>query len=239
MQDRVPVDQPLVLVDQPFLVEGDEHLADGVGQTFVHGEAFAGPVHRGAEAAHLMGDVAAGFGLPFPDLLDELLAAEIVTGLALGGELALDHHLGGDAGVVGSRLPQRVMVPHPLVADHDVLEREVEGVAHVQAAGDVRTAESRWCRETRSNPACRQTNRIFPTLRKFLLRPRSAGRSCRASLADPLSFIKSLRLDRPGTRRGRRTAAYRGAGLGGGQSSSRSARFTMRSISFLTRRSIR
>jgi hypothetical protein len=37
------------------------------------------------------------------------LAAEVVAGLALGVELALHHHLGGDAGVVGARLPQRVV----------------------------------------------------------------------------------------------------------------------------------
>ena len=35
-QLRVPVDQPLVLVDQAFAVQLDEHLHDGLGQALVH-----------------------------------------------------------------------------------------------------------------------------------------------------------------------------------------------------------
>ena len=52
--------------------------------------------------------------------------------------LALDHHLGGDAGMVGARLPEHVAAAHALEADQDVLERVVERVAHVERAGDVR-----------------------------------------------------------------------------------------------------
>ncbi len=39
--------------------------------------------------------------------------------------------------MVRSRLPQRVPPLHALVADEDVLQRVVERVAHVEAAGDV------------------------------------------------------------------------------------------------------
>jgi hypothetical protein len=53
-------------------------------------------------------------------------------------ELALDDDLGGDAGVVGARLPQRVVAAHAVVARQRVHERLVEAVAHVQRAGDVR-----------------------------------------------------------------------------------------------------
>ena len=52
-------------------------------------------------------------------------------------ELALDHDLRGDAGVVGARLPQRVVAPHAVVADQRVHQGVLEGVAHVQRAGDV------------------------------------------------------------------------------------------------------
>ena len=41
---RVPVDQPLVAIDQPVLVEPDEHAQHGARQALVHGEAFALPV---------------------------------------------------------------------------------------------------------------------------------------------------------------------------------------------------
>ena len=52
-------------------------------------------------------------------------------------QLALDHHLGGDAGVVGAGLPQHVLAAHALEAAQDVLQRVVERMAHVQRAGDV------------------------------------------------------------------------------------------------------
>ncbi len=53
------------------------------------------------------------------------------------GELLLDLDLGGDSRVVGAGKPQRVEAVHALVADQDVLQRVVQGVAPVQRAGDV------------------------------------------------------------------------------------------------------
>jgi len=52
--------------------------------------------------------------------------------------MALDHVLGGDAGVVGARHPEDVVALHALPAAEDVLQGVVEGVSHVQGAGDVR-----------------------------------------------------------------------------------------------------
>ena len=53
----VPVDEPLVLVDELGVVEIDEDLEHGLRQTLVHGEALAAPVARGAEALQLVEDV--------------------------------------------------------------------------------------------------------------------------------------------------------------------------------------
>ncbi len=79
------------------------------------------------------------FGLPPPDPLEKRLAAHRApVGLLRLGELALDHHLGRDAGVVGARLPEHVAAVHPPVAAQNVLQGVVERVAHVQVAGDVR-----------------------------------------------------------------------------------------------------
>ena len=61
--------------------------------------------------------------LPLPDALDERLAPEVVPGLALAREHALDHGLRGDAGVVGARLPEGVVAAHAVPADERVLER--------------------------------------------------------------------------------------------------------------------
>ncbi|MDT4793166.1 hypothetical protein FQZ97_256800 [compost metagenome] len=138
VEPGVPVHQALAAVDQAVLVQTHEGFLHRFGQAVVHGEALARPVHGGAEAADLPGDGAAGLVLPLPDLLQELLAAQVVTGDALGGQLALHHHLGGDAGVVGARLPQGVAALHAAVADQRVHDGVVEAVTHVQAAGDVR-----------------------------------------------------------------------------------------------------
>ncbi len=59
------------------------------------------------------------------------------SGLLALGELALDHHLRGDAGVVGARLPQHVAALHAPIAAQHVLQRVVERMAHMQVAGDV------------------------------------------------------------------------------------------------------
>ena len=78
-QLRVPVDQPLVLVDQALAIELDEHLEDGARQALVHGEALARPVAGGAEPLELVDDGAAALGLPRPDPLEEFLAAHLAA----------------------------------------------------------------------------------------------------------------------------------------------------------------
>ena len=52
-------------------------------------------------------------------------------------ELAFHHDLGGDAGVVGARLPQGVVARHAVIAGERVHQGVLEGVPHVQRAGDV------------------------------------------------------------------------------------------------------
>ena len=53
------------------------------------------------------------------------------------GQLALHHHLGGDAGVVGAGQPERVVAEHAMPADGDVDLGVLEHVADVERAGDV------------------------------------------------------------------------------------------------------
>ena len=122
-QFRIPVHQPLVLVDQPFAVQFDEHLDDGARQALVHGEAFARPVAGGAEPLQLIDDDAAALGLPLPDPFEEFGAAHLAAARLLPlHQLPLDHHLGRDAGVIGARLPQHVAAAHPLEAAENVLQ---------------------------------------------------------------------------------------------------------------------
>ena len=138
VQFRVPVDQALATVDQLVVVQADEHFLYRTVETGIHGETFGWPVYGVAQTTHLAGDGAAGLFLPFPDLLDKGVTAQIVAGqFFFGGQLALNHHLGGYAGVVGTHLPQGVAALHAAVAGQRVHDGVLEGVAHVQAAGDV------------------------------------------------------------------------------------------------------
>ena len=139
LEARVPVHEALVAVDQPVAVELDEHLDDGARQALVHGEAGARPVAGAAEAAELAEDDAFRLLFLLPHLGEERLAAHrAAVGAVLGGEAALDHHLGRDAGMVGARLPEHVLAAHALEAAEHVLQRVVERVPHMQRAGDVR-----------------------------------------------------------------------------------------------------
>ena len=141
-QLRVPIDQPLVLVDQTLAVKLHEHLEHGPGQALVHGEALARPVAGGAQPLELVQDRAAGFGLPGPDPLQERLAAHVAPARLLAlHELALDHHLSRDAGMVGARLPKHIAAAHALEAAQHVLERVVQRMAHMQRTGDIGRAE--------------------------------------------------------------------------------------------------
>ena len=136
--ERAPVDDPLGAVDPAPVPEVDEEAHHRLDVGVVHREALAAVVERGAEAAELAHDRAAGLLEVAPDALDERLAAELLARRPLLRELLLDDVLRRDARVVVARLPERVEAPHPVPADQDVLQRAVERVAHVQRAGDVR-----------------------------------------------------------------------------------------------------
>ena len=78
----------------------------------------------GAEDALLQEDAVAGLAPPLPDALDELLAPEVVARvLPSRASMRSTTSLGGDAGVVGARLPERVVPAHAVPADEHVLER--------------------------------------------------------------------------------------------------------------------
>ena len=70
-------------------------------------------------------------------MIEESLAADLDTLNALTVEVSLDHHLRGDAGMVGADHPERVLALHSGMARQNVLQRIVERMADVQRAGDV------------------------------------------------------------------------------------------------------
>src|SRR2546422_1191426 len=86
----------------------------------------------------LADDRAAGLLLPLPRARQEGVATEVFLGLALGGELPLEHHVNRDRRVVGAGEPERVEAVHALHAHEHVLQRHVERVTPVERPGHVR-----------------------------------------------------------------------------------------------------
>ena len=137
LQHRVPVHQALAAIDEPLVEEAHEHLGHAARELLVHREVLARPVARGAQPAHLARDGGARLLLPRPHALHELLAPQGAARFADSFELALHHHLGRDAGVVGARLPQHVVALHAVIAREHVHQRLLVRVPHVQRAGHV------------------------------------------------------------------------------------------------------
>ena len=134
----IPIDQTLVAVDQPVTMHLHKDLDHRARQAIIKGESVPFPVGRRAEAAHLALDRTTGFGFPFPHPLNEGVAAHFTAIDILFGKLAFDNHLRGDAGMVLTRLPERITTPHTVVSDQQILQREGQRVPHMKAAGDIR-----------------------------------------------------------------------------------------------------
>ncbi len=139
---RAPVDDPVVAVDPAALVEVDEPPHDGADVAVVHREADAPVVHRRAHAAELVDDVAAVLVEPLPHARDERVAADLLAARPLALERLLDDVLRRDAGVVVAGLDEDVVALHPLPARERVTERELQRVAEMEVAGDVRRREA-------------------------------------------------------------------------------------------------
>ena len=138
LRDRAPVHHALAAVDIAAFVERDESLQDRLRVAGVERVDRAVPVAGGAELTELSEDDAAVLVAPLGGDLDEFLAAEVVARLTfLLTEFLFDAGLRGDAGVVGAREPEGGFAFLTGAADHDVLQRVIEQVAHVQDASDV------------------------------------------------------------------------------------------------------
>ena len=135
---RAPVDQPVSFVDQALVVKPDEELVDRLVAALIHGETLSAPVAGVTELAALLRDASAVFFFPVPGVLQELLSRELPLVLARFFLQLVGHlDLCGDAGVVAARYPQGAVAFHPLVPDENILQSLVEGMSHVELAGDV------------------------------------------------------------------------------------------------------
>ena len=141
---RVPVHQALAAIDKALVIHVDKDLdhrvveialfACGRTRRARHGKGQPGPVARRTQPLELGHDGAAGLLFPCPDMGQEFLAAHVAARFSLLGQFAFDHHLGRDARMIGAGLPERVKAAHPVPADQHILQRVVEGMAHMQNA---------------------------------------------------------------------------------------------------------
>ena len=70
--------------------------------------------------------------MPFPNLGDEVFAVHVTTGETLFFQLAFNHDLRGDTGMVRTRNPSRVVALHTVETHERIHHRLVKGVTHVQ-----------------------------------------------------------------------------------------------------------
>ncbi len=132
-----PVDEALAAVDEVLLIEAVEDFDDGLGTAFVHGEPFPVPVAGGTEFLELFDDASAVLTTPVPGSFEERLAADVLFRDAFLFHRLHDLGFGGDGRVVGAGDPEGIEPFHPVIADEDVLQRIVKGVAHVELTRDV------------------------------------------------------------------------------------------------------
>ena len=134
LKARMPVHQPLGAVNEATLVQLDEHLGDGANHlvvglaTIAHREFLAAEIGRSTKALQLIHDRAAALCFPLPDAIDKGVAAHGAAVELFLGKLALDDHLGGDAGMIGAWLPENILLEHAIEADKNVLDGVVERV---------------------------------------------------------------------------------------------------------------
>ena len=118
-EHRVPVHQALAAVDQAFFIQSDTNTSTTARDIFASIVKYFAVVPVAVEAPRrriwrVMVEPDSCFHSQ--TRFDEGLAAEVVARLALVLELALDHDLRGDAGVVGADHPVGVEAAHAVVA---------------------------------------------------------------------------------------------------------------------------
>ena len=133
-----PVHEVFTAIDQPLLVQADEGLLHRFAQPLIQGEALSPPVHRVTQAPQLANDAPTAFRLPLPGPLQKRLSAEITACFALLLQLLLENRLHGNGRMIRTGQAEHIFPSQALVAHDRVDERRVEGMTHVQAAGDVR-----------------------------------------------------------------------------------------------------
>ena len=103
-----------------------------------HREGCAVPVTGCTQTFKLIYNCSARLLFPLPDFFQKFLAPQGHTArFATLCQLPLNNHLRGDARMVCAGLPEGVKAAHPMPAYQDILQSIVEGMTHMQNAGDI------------------------------------------------------------------------------------------------------
>ena len=122
---RAPVHQIVAAVDKTAFIEGNEYSADGMGKPFVHRKPFPRPIDGSADFTQLIGDNRVVLFFDFPRAFKKGFPPEIVPCFAFRFQLAFNHILRCDTGMVGTGYPERFIAFHTVIADNDILQHIV------------------------------------------------------------------------------------------------------------------
>ena len=84
-----------------------------------------------------MGNLSAVFFLPFPNPFFECFPADLLAGCALTEQHFFHLQLGCNPGMIGPGDPQGGFSFHPVIADHDILRADKQGMPQMQTAGHI------------------------------------------------------------------------------------------------------
>ena len=158
---RAPIHHPFAAINEPLFIQVHEHPLHASRVILIHRESQPRPVTARAELFQLLDDDAAVLLFPFPNVLEQLLASEIIAMLhsAFLAQLALHHILRRDARMIRPRQPKHLLAIHPRLARQNVLNSVVEDVPHVEHSCDIRRRNyNRICRPRIAHPrrVCRE-----------------------------------------------------------------------------------
>jgi len=116
MQRGHQLNHVLAAIDEALSDTGDEHFAHGAGEAFVEVKRSRLQSQLAPSCNHLALDGVAGFRVHCQTRSTKASTTHSCGGRGPLRQLALDYHLGGDAGVIGSGQPQGVIAQHAMPA---------------------------------------------------------------------------------------------------------------------------
>ena len=134
---RTPVDNTFSTIDQSLVVQLHKYFLDCLGASLIHSETLSVPVAGRTDLFQLFYNAATVLLLPVPNMLQELLSADIILGNALLPKLFHYLCLCGNGCVVGSRYPECLIALHSLKTDQDILKCIIQGMSHVELSRDI------------------------------------------------------------------------------------------------------